>query len=287
MIKDISKSIKAKLLNVAKEQNLDYQQLITRYLYERLLFRLSISDYRDKFYLKGGALLYAIENEMPRPTKDIDFLGVRVQNDLANIKHVFTEICRIECIEDGVSIDTDSIETTEITEEKDYAGIRVSFVASLHTIRQIMKMDIGFGDIVTPSAQRLTYPSFIESLPQADILAYSLESVVAEKFQAMIDLSVFNSRYKDFYDVYKILNSSAINDMVLSEAIKATFRNRGTRYRPNHPLFSEDFAKDTERNKQWTQFLKRIKQTGFQEFDVVMALIAERLEPIYQTIDKE
>lgn len=112
-------------------------------------------------------------------------------------------------------------------------------------------MDIGFGDIVTPSAQRLTYPCFIDSLPQADILAYSLESVVAEKFQAMIDLSEFNSRYKDFYDVYKILSSYAVDDVVLTEAIQATFLNRGTHYRPNHPLFTGDFARDAERNRQW------------------------------------
>lgn len=287
MTKDISKSIKAKLLNIAKEQNIDYQQLVTRYLYERLLFRLSVSDYKDKFYLKGGALLYAIEKELPRPTKDIDFLGVRVKNDLANIKHVFMEICRIECAEDGVQFDATSIKTEEITEEKDYAGIRVSFVASLDTIKQVMKMDIGFGDVVTPSAWTLVYPSFIDSLPQANILAYSLESVIAEKFQAMIDLSEFNSRYKDFYDVYKILNSHSIDNTILAEAVKATFKNRETYYQPNHPLFTEGFAKDVIRNEQWNSFLKRIKQNGFQTFETVMALITERLKPIYQTIEKE
>lgn len=287
MTKDISKSIKAKLLNIAKEQNIDYQQLVTRYLYERLLFRLSVSDYKDKFYLKGGALLYAIEKELPRPTKDIDFLGVKVKNDLANIKHVFMEICRIECAEDGVQFDAASIKTEEITEEKDYAGIRVSFVAGLDTIKQVMKMDIGFGDIVTPSAYPLVYPSFIDSLPQANIMAYSLESVIAEKFQAMIDLSEFNSRYKDFYDVYKILNSHSIDNTILAEAVKATFKNRETYYQPNHPLFTESFAKDVIRNEQWNSFLKRIKQNGFQTFETVMALITERLEPIYQTIEKE
>lgn len=287
MKKDTSKSIKARLLNIAKEQSLDYQQLVTRYLYERLLFRLSISDYKDKFYLKGGALLYAIEKELPRPTKDIDFLGVRVKNDLANIKHVFMEICRVECAEDGVQFDATSIKTEEITEEKDYAGIRVSFVACLDTIKQVMKMDIGFGDVVTPSAWTLVYPSFIDSLPQANILAYSLESVIAEKFQAMIDLSEFNSRYKDFYDVYKILNNYPIDNAILAEAVKATFKNRETYYQPNHPLFTDGFAKDVIRNEQWNGFLKRIKQSGFQTFENVMVLITERLKPIYQTIEKE
>lgn len=286
MIKDVSKSVKAKLLNIAKGQNLDYQQLVTRYLYERLLFRLSKSDYREQFYLKGGALLYAIEKELPRPTKDIDFLGVRIKNDLAYIKNVFSEICQIPCVEDGVYIDINSIETVEITEEKEYSGIRVSLVARLDTIKQVMKLDIGFGDIVTPSPCELHYPSFLESLPQANILAYSLESVVAEKFQAMIDLSEFNSRYKDFYDVYRILSRYTIDDAVLAEAIRATFKNRGTLYRSNHPLFTAEFAKDANRNRQWNNFLKQIKQSGFQDFEVVMDLIAKRLEPLYRTIDK-
>lgn len=283
----MSKSVKAKLLNIAKEHNQDYQQLVTRYLYERLLFRLSKSDYREQFYLKGGALLYAIEKELPRPTKDIDFLGVRIKNDLAHIRNVFSEICQIPCAEDGVHIDINSVETAEITEEKEYSGIRVSFVARLDTIRQVMKMDIGFGDIVTPAPWELNYPSFLENLPQASILAYSLESVIAEKFQAMIDLSEFNSRYKDFYDVYRILSRYTIDDTVLSEAIRATFKNRGTLYRTNHPLFTADFAKDTNRNRQWNNFLKQIKQSGFKNFEVVMGLIAERLEPLYRAIDKE
>lgn len=287
MTKEIAKSIKAKLLNIAKREKLDYQLLIIRYLYERLLYRLSASDYRDKFYLKGGALLYALEREFPRPTLDIDFLGVKIKNDLAHIKNVFAEICSVACDNDGVSFDIDSITTEDITEGRDYKGIKVTLVAHLDTIKQVMKMDVGFGDVVTPQPLELSYPSLMEELPQATIMAYSLESVVAEKFQAMIELSEVNSRYKDFYDVYKILRKQSLNMNTVSDAIRATFGNRETGYRPNHPLFTKGFATNAERNQQWVRFLKKIKLNESLQYEEVMLLITSKLQPIYEQLNNE
>ncbi|WP_352423535.1 nucleotidyl transferase AbiEii/AbiGii toxin family protein [Proteiniphilum sp.] len=284
MTKDIAKSIKAKLLNLAKQERLDYQLLIIRYLYERLLYRLSISDYRERFYLKGGTLLYAFEKEYPRPTLDIDFLGVKIKNDVAHIKEIFIEICGLACEEDGVNFDINSIATEEITEQKDYTGIRLSLVAHLDTIRQVMKMDIGFGDVVTPRPLVISYPALMEELPTASILAYSLESVVAEKFQAMIELSEVNSRYKDFYDVYKILKNQELDNDILSAAIHATFQNRETHYFKGHPLFTKEFVTNEERNKHWSLFLKKIRQDDGLSFESVMTVIVSRLEPIYETL---
>lgn len=284
MTKDISKSIKAKLLNIAKSENLDYQLLLIRYLYERVLYRLSISDYREKFCLKGGALLYAFEKEFPRPTLDIDFLGLKIKNDINTIKSIFSEILSIECKDDGVVFDTNIIDAEEITETKAYQGIRVSFTAQLDSIKQRMRLDIGFGDVIIPNAQTLHYPTLMDELPSPNILAYSLESVVAEKFQAMIELSEVNSRYKDFYDVYKILKFQDLNDALLSEAIHATFHNRQTAYLDNHPLFTSSFAKDENRNLQWKRFLKKIKQDEDLSFETVMELIASRLQIIFNSL---
>jgi hypothetical protein len=118
-------------------------------------------------------------------------------------------------------------------------------------------------------------------------LAYSLESVVAEKFQAMIELSVVNSRYKDFYDVYKILTAQPLDNVVLSDAIHATFRNRQTPYMDNHPLFSESFMQDANHNTQWKRFLKKIKQDEDLNFEVVMNLLTARLYPIFETLKDE
>jgi predicted nucleotidyltransferase component of viral defense system len=283
MTKDIAKSMKAKLLNIAKSKNINYQQLIIRYLYERLLYRLSVSRYKNKFCLKGGALLYAFEKDFPRPTLDIDFLGIKIKNDIVTIKSVFHEILAIS-YSDGIQFDISTINAEEINESDTYQGIRVTFTANLDSIRQPMRMDIGFGDVVIPTAQNLIYPVLMDEFPAPEILAYSLESVVAEKFQAMIELSEVNSRYKDFYDVYKILSAQQFNNTVLSEAIHATFNNRETSYQEDHPLFTESFVKDEYRNMQWKRFLKKIKQEEGLEFEDVMKLITLRLYPIYETL---
>ena len=285
MTQDISKSVKIKLLRIAKKERLDYQQVIIRYLYERLLYRLSVSNYREMFYLKGGALLYAFEKKFPRPTLDIDFLGVEIKNDAEHIKDVFKEICALPCKEDGIDFDTSAITTVEITENRVYLGIRVSFVARLDTIRQVMKIDIGFGDVVIPKPLFITYPALMDELPVATVFAYSLESVVAEKFQAMIEFSEVNSRYKDFYDVYKILKSQEFTNIALTAAIQATFQNRATFYHQSHPLFTNEFAVNEERNKHWIRFLKKIKQDEALKFETVMSAIVSRLKPIYETLD--
>jgi Domain of unknown function (DUF1814). len=284
MTKDIAKSIKAKLLNLAKKEQIDYQLLVIRYLYERLLYRLSISKYREKFYLKGGTLLYAFEKEYPRPTLDIDFLGVKIKKDVVHIKNAFTEICSLACEEDGIVFDVNSIVTEEAIKQRDYTGIHLSLVAHLESIRQVMKMDIGFGDVVIPKPLVITYPAVMEDLPAVNIVAYSLESVVAEKFQAMIELSEVNSRYKDFYDVYKILKNQELNNEALSEAIHATFKNRETNYFKDHPIFNKEFIMNEERNKHWIRFLKRIKQDNELSFETVMSLITSKLKPIYEAL---
>ena len=286
MTKDIAKSIKAKLLNLARKENQDYQVLIIRYLYERLLYRLSISEYQDKFCLKGGALLYVFEKEFSRPTLDIDFLGMKIQNDRNTIADVFREILSI-AYDDGVMYETENIKTEEITENRVYQGIRVTYTARLDSIRQSMKIDIGFGDVITPNPQLLSYPVLMEELPSPEILAYSFETVIAEKFQVMIDLSEVNSRYKDFYDVYKILKTQQLDNDILKEAIHATFRNRNTTYQDKHPLFSNEFAADKNRNSHWKHFLHKIKQTNDLSFETVMTIIRTVLQPIFETLKEK
>lgn len=283
-MKDIAKSVKAKLQNISRRDNIGFQTLITRYLYERLLYRLSISDYKDHFYLKGGALLFAIEQQHPRPTLDIDFLGIKIKNDLANLKNIFTEICTISCDRDGVVFDIDSIDTIHIAEEKNYKGVRVSVVVRLDSIKQKMKMDIGFGDVITPEAKVMEYPCFLDELPEVTILTYSLESVVAEKFHAMIELSESNSRYKDFYDVYQLLSSCNLDRDNLSEAIISTFKNRNTEYKDNHVIFTEKFINDPFRTTHWDNFIAKIKFPAKLEFSTIMALITDGLKPIYEKL---
>ncbi|WP_278366133.1 nucleotidyl transferase AbiEii/AbiGii toxin family protein [Phocaeicola barnesiae] len=278
------KSVKERLLNLSKEEHYNPQMMISRYMQERLLYRLSISNYRERFILKGGALLYAHDRFEARPTLDIDFMATRINNDKKNIKRIIKEICNVDCVPDGSSYDADTVEAEDITVNKEYHGVRVSVVAHLDTARQRVSMDIGFGDVVTPAPQELAFPALIDTVPQAEIKAYSLETVVAEKFHAMIVLSLANSRMKDFFDVYRILVTDKVDDEILPEAIRFTFANRGTGYRENHPLFTEEFFASKDRQSFWKGFLRKIKYSEIIEFQTVGLLIKDRLQPYWESL---
>lgn len=282
---NIEKSIRARLFNLAGHKQLNYQMLIIRYAHERLLYRLSQSAYRERFYLKGGALLYAFDEEKARPTVDIDFTGNRISRDKSHIHTVFTEICSINDKSDGIRFDLDEIQTVEINENRIYKGIRLTITARMDTIRQPLNVDIGFGDAVVPDANELEYPLLLSDLPPVRILAYSPETIVAEKFQAMVELAESNSRMKDFYDVYRILKSENYDEKKLQNAINATFDRRFTRFADDHSLFSEEFAADTERQQMWSAFLKKSiqkQEDTILYFEKVMQYIAQILYPYWQ-----
>ena len=280
-MKEVAKSIRQRLLNLAKMKQLDYNMFLIRYFHERFLYRLSLSPYRNSFYLKGGALLYALATQFPRPTIDIDLLGVKIRNDHENLLNIFTDICKIEFSEDGVVFDYHSIKTNEISVNIKYTGIRISLVAYLDTIRQQLQIDIGFGDISTK--QMLVYPKLLDTLPNAEIYAYSTEFIVAEKFHAMIFLSEVNSRYKDFYDVYMIFEQQNFDTEKLTEAVTHTFQTRNTHFEANHPLLTEVFINDKNRHFQWKHFLKKINVPDL-DFSHVMNNIIDRLYPIYNSL---
>lgn len=258
-IKNYSKSVRTRLLAVAKKSGIPYMTILIRYFHERFLYRVSQSAYKENFCLKGGTLLYAFSQEKARPTKDIDLLGTHISNDRNYIKDVFSKIAEVSCEEDGVTFDAETIEVVDITQEKKYHGARLTMTAHLDTVCQRISMDIGFGDVVTPGPQNLAYPLLVDTVPDVNILAYSLETVVAEKFEAMISLSVNNSRMKDFYDIYRILGDGNCNHEILADAIRNTFTNRRTAYTEHHPIFSEDFYLDANRIARWNGFLKSIK----------------------------
>jgi len=194
------------------------------------------------FYLKGGALMYAYERFAARPTLDIDFLGKDISNEGSSIVAVFREICSIPFEEDGVNFDVDNIKYQDITEFKDYHGIRLSIPVRMDTISQTMTMDIGFGDVVTPAPVVLDYPVLLDHLPSVNILAYSIETVIAEKFHAIVDLADQSSRMKDYFDLYNILRNESFDASILQEAVIRTFNNRHTAYDENTMFFRSEYA---------------------------------------------
>jgi predicted nucleotidyltransferase component of viral defense system len=274
-------SIRARLLNLAKKEGVDFQLIIIRFLHERLLYRLSVSEYSQQLILKGGAFIYALQGLKSRPTIDVDLLGVSLSNDIEELCEVFRQICTIKS-EDEVAFIPESIVGELITQQDKYNGVRLYIDAAFHTIRQRIQIDVGFGDIVVPMVQALEYPILLEDMQIPVIQAYSKETVIAEKFQAMIELSIANSRMKDFYDVYKLLAGNGFDENTLGEAILSTCANRETTYTEHHALFTTDFATNVMRKRSWTLFLNKINRDKELEFEDVMQIISIKLKPYWE-----
>lgn len=283
-IKNNGRSIRAKLLNIAKQEHVFFQTILTRYFQERLLYRMSLTQYKDNFYLKGGVLIYAYEQFAARPTLDIDFLGANISNDSDNIVKAFKEIGAVPCDEDGVSFDINHITAKNITELKDYHGIRISIPVTMDTIAQIMTMDIGFGDVVTPNPVPLDYPILLAHLPMANILAYSVETVIAEKMHAVIDLAEQSSRMKDYYDLYHILMTQIYDKSTLQEAVKRTFANRHTSFNQDTMLFRAEYPDNITMQTRWKAFMRKITSKSDLTFADVVRYLQMELKPYWENL---
>ena len=285
--KDYAKSIRSRLLNLMNKTGYKYMYLLSRYFNERLLYRVSVSQYKDNFLLKGGSLLYALEGLEARPTIDIDFMANRISRDRVFLTRVFKEILAIPCDTDGVTFDPQSLRTEPITVDKKHPGTRSFFSAHMDTIVQNMSIDIGFGDVVTPSPVSIEFPQLLSDVPSVNLKAYSIETVIAEKFHTMLDRDVFNSRMKDFFDCYQLFLRFDINEQELYQAIKATFSNRQLENTPGRMLFTTEFANGEERNINWNSFLRKIHWKEKLDFPTVMNLLRQKLKPLEERYWKE
>jgi len=208
-------SIRARLKNIADKEHKQFDFILMLYFIERLLYRLSISRYSDMFILKGGLLLYTILDEKARPTKDIDMLARELASNLDALKEVFTEIASIS-IDDEVIYDTNSITTERIKEDADYEGVRIKLTAHMQNMRKVLQFDIGFGDVIVPKPQSMEYPTLLD-MDRPVLKAYSKESIISEKFEAMLYLAEANSRMKNFYDIYNLCNNFEFDGRILSK----------------------------------------------------------------------
>ena len=229
--------------------------------------------------------MYAHEGFAARPTLDIDFLGNNISNDGERIVAAFREICSCPCEEDAVVFDVEHITSKNISELKDYHGVRLSIPVSMDTVSQVLTMDIGFGDIVTPAPVDLDYPALLEHLPRASILAYSLETVVAEKLHAVVDLADQSSRMKDYYDLYQILKTRNLDPDVLQEAIARTFENRHTPYDPDTMFFRHNFGTNPQMETRWRAFIKKITSKSDLQFSEVVTYLQEKLLPYWKNLN--
>ena len=218
--KNLSASVRQKLAIIARERNVDFGLVLVKYGLERILFRLSRSRHRDVFILKGALLFELWTEQRYRPTRDADFLA-HGDNAPERFAHIFRELCVLEVDEDGLRFDAETVEAERISEDADYEGVRVTFVAYLERAKIPIQIDIGFGDIVTPAPSETGYPTLLE-FPSPRLLAYPKETVVAEKFEALVKLGIANTRMKDFCDLEILSRTFEFEGKILAQAIQNT-----------------------------------------------------------------
>lgn len=256
-VTNVAASAGQRLRNIARERDEDFSLVLTKFALERVLFRLSQSGHQDVFVLKGALLFELWTQERYRTTRDADFLA-RGQNTPEQFVGIFRDVCNIAVVDDGLRFDAGTVKAHRITEDADYQGIRVTFMGYLENARIPIQIDIGFGDVITPPPAEAVFPTLLD-FPAPKLLAYPRESVIAEKFEAMVKLGIANSRMKDFYDLWKLSRDFAFDGPLLSEAMRKTFACRETEL-PTGKLpivFTEEFYQDEIKNKQWNAFCQK------------------------------
>ena len=269
-------SVKERLKNLRKSSGKTFDELLILYGIERLLYRLSISEYRDQFILKGGALLYTLLANKARVTRDIDMLARQINNSQYNIHQIMGAVCQIEA-DDALHFDSDSILIEDIAEDDDYHGVRFVVTAYLGKARVRLQMDIGFSDIIYPEPQEVEYPSLLD-LDTPKLLGYPIETVIAEKYEAMISLGIRNSRYKDFYDILYLSQTHQFDGFILQQALIRTFQRRGTEF--SISIYEPDYLKGKERL--WRAFLRRINSDTSVSFAEALERLQAFLLPVQE-----
>lgn len=284
MTRDIAASVRGRLLNQAKETGRPLQELLQYFAMERFLFRLSQSEHVDRFVLKGALMFRVWGTPQTRATRDIDLLA-HADNSVETMTQIMRSVCEHDVAPDGVVFHSDTVQGIAIKEDADYSGVRVTFVATIQNARLPMQIDIGFGDVVNPAATRIHYPAMLDFEP-AKLIGYPRETVIAEKFEAMVKLGQLNSRMKDFYDILILSRQFDFDGETLASAIIATFRNRGTTLTSDPFAFSIELAKDSSKQLQWASFVRKSKLVNAPEaLADVIGEITGFLNPIAVAIE--
>ena len=256
-IKNPGASIRAKLMVYARQHGDDYQRVLTRYAIERLLFRLSTTEATESYMLKGAMLFVTWPEQVFRPTGDLDLLG-QGNPDPTVIAELFTRICQVEAPDDGIKFDPAGLKVEAVREADKYQGVQLNLKGDLAGAIITVLIDIGFGDLVYPPPKRGKFPNLLPGLPQASILMYPPETVVAEKFEAMLRFGTVNGRIKDFHDIWVTTRTFPFSLSNLVEAVCGTLRQRATAIPTEMPIgLTDAFAVITENRGLWSGFLRR------------------------------
>ncbi len=230
--------------------------MLERYAIERILYRISVSPHAERFVVKGAMLFAVWMDEPHRPTRDLDLLGTG-DDAPAALESMFVEIIGIEVPDDGVLFDFRSLRVETINAEQAYEGVRITLRAELDGARIPVQIDVVFGADVRPSPELVDFPTLLD-LPAPKIRAYPREVAIAEKYQAMVDLGIANSRMKDFHDIAHLARGCDFDGERMCEAIGATFRRRRTEVPVEAPLaLTAEFFDDQAKRAQWRAFVNR------------------------------
>lgn len=283
-VKNMGVSIKQRLKNKSRELNIPFDQVLQRYGIERFLLRLSESEYRDKFILKGGQMLLVWSDEHMRPTMDIDFMGV-TKNSLENLKHIILDLCRKNHPNvDGLSFDIDSVDAVLIKEDAEYEGVRVTFEGVLDTAKIHMQVDTGFNDAITPEPEIMHYPSILGQ-KEPVLRVYHRETLIAEKYEAMVKLGEFNSRMKDFFDIWLLSTRFSFKEKAVGAALCATFKRRETSLNQLPSILNSDFEHMNNKQTQWSAFIRKNNLTEApQKFSEVAASVSVFIGPVLNSL---
>lgn len=254
--RDLAASVRQRLMNLSRERGDDFQLVLTRYGLERLLYRLTQSPHAGEFVLKGAVLIQVWTGEPHRATRDLDLLG-RGEPSTDRLRRLFQDVCSLSVADDGLTFLIDAIQAEQIKKDDEYEGIRLRIEARLGNARLPLQVDIGFGDAINPEPHVVMYPTLLD-FPAPQLNAYPRETVVAEKFQAMVQLGMANSRMKDFYDVWTLARQFQFDGTELCAALRATFQRRQTALPAKTPLaLTAEFGTNRAKATQWSAFVRR------------------------------
>lgn len=276
-MKDVAASIRARLANLSREQGDSFQNVLTRFALERLLYRIAVSPYADRFLLKGSLLFAVWYGMMHRPTRDADLLGFG-SNDKGVVGAIFKEIASIS-VEDGIVFDAESVITSDIRKEEKYLGVRVVVNGVLARARCRAQVDIGFGDMVTLEPSVSMYPVMLKDLPAPQLRIYPVYTAISEKIHAIVQHGIPNGRMKDYYDLSVLLSRETLDEGALARAIKATFSRSGHPLPQGTPIgLSDEFSANEGQLAMWSAFLRKNRLALVPLHDVVV-MLRESLMP--------
>lgn len=282
-VKNMAASVLTRLKNQSKEEGIPFQMVLQLFAQEEFLRKLSLSQYADNLILKGGMFIYTLTEFDSRPTRDIDFLIKNLHGSLENIEQTMRDICNTSTGNDFITLEV--LGTEAISVDKKYHGVKTTFVGRIGKVRIPLSIDVGIDDVIVPDPIKRTIVTRLPDFVSPEIFTYSLESTIAEKFDAILQRMAGTSRMKDFYDIYYLSGIFDFEGEILIEAVKSTLDHRNRELQDDVFAEIEDFKNNNALNTQWKAF-EPAKESGLL-FDDVLDRLAVFLEPIYQNMLSE